>query len=170
LVFSSMLKGIISFPKKSIMKLSIQNQIVLLIPFNMIDKIRFYFNITFVTLFFVGTFGFTSAQSLNQPQMAENITHQKKNKIQSQLETRLFVENKGQFDAPGETNSYYARFILALPITPKIKFGLQSENYFDFFENTDPQKREVESMFMNPSDSKQIIIINGIQAYLKVQL
>jgi hypothetical protein len=69
-----------------------------------------------------------------------------------------------------KSNSYYARFILALPITPKIKFGLQSENYFDFFENTDPQKREVESMFMNPSDSKQIIIINGIQAYLKVQL
>ena len=104
MVFSSMLKGIISFPKKSIMKLSIQNQIVLLIPFNMIDKIRFYFNITFVTLFFVGTFGFTSAQSLNQPQMAENITHQQKNKIQSQLETRLFIENKGQFNAPGETN------------------------------------------------------------------
>ncbi len=67
------------------------------------------------------------------------------------------------------SNSYYARFILALPITSKIKFGLQSENYFDFFEDTDAQKRTTEAMFMNPSDSKQSTIINGIQAYLKVQ-
>ena len=89
--------------------------------------------------------------------------------ITHDLSLKRFIENKGQFDASCESNSYYARFILALPITPKIKLGLQSENYFDFFENTDPQKREVESMFMNPSDSKQIIIINGIQAYLKVQ-
>jgi hypothetical protein len=68
-----------------------------------------------------------------------------------------------------KSNSYYARFILALPITPKIKFGLQSENYFDFYEDTNPQKRAAEVMFMNPSDSKQMILINGIQAYLKVQ-
>jgi hypothetical protein len=69
-----------------------------------------------------------------------------------------------------KSNSYYARFVFAVPITPKVKFGLQSENYLDFFENTDPQKREIESMFMNPADSKQTIIINGIQAYLKFQL
>lgn len=68
-----------------------------------------------------------------------------------------------------KSNSYYARFILALPVTSKIKFGLQSENYFDFFENTSPEKKQIESMFMESSDSRQYTLINGIQAYLKVQ-
>lgn len=68
-----------------------------------------------------------------------------------------------------KSNSYYARFILALPVTSKIKFGLQSENYFDFFENTSPEKKQLESMFMESSDSRQYTLINGIQAYLKVQ-
>jgi hypothetical protein len=68
-----------------------------------------------------------------------------------------------------KSSSYYARFILALPVTSKIKFGLQSENYFDFFENTSPEKKQLESMFMESSDSRQYTLINGIQAYLKVQ-
>lgn len=86
------------------MKLSIRNQILLLIPFNMIDKIRFNFSLTIAVLFFWGCFGVATAQVLKQLPTAENITHQQKNKIHSQLETRLFIENKGQFDAPGETN------------------------------------------------------------------
>ena len=69
-----------------------------------------------------------------------------------------------------KSNSYYARFVFALPVTSKVKFGLQSENYLDYFENTDPAKQQAESMFMNPSDSKQSTIISGVQAYLKFQL
>jgi len=68
-----------------------------------------------------------------------------------------------------KSSSYYARFILGLPVTSKIKIGLQSENYFDFFENTSPEKKQIESMFMEASDSKQYTLINGIQVYLKVQ-